>query len=91
VILASEGYPEKPVTGRVIEGLDSFANAPDVVVFHAGTRREGDGRVVTSGGRVLGVTALGGTLAEARHRAYEAARLIHFEGMQFRPDIAAEV
>ena len=91
VILASQGYPEKPVTGRVIEGLASLADAADVVVFHAGTRREDDGRIVTSGGRVLGVTALGDTLAEARQRAYEAAGRIHFEGMQFRPDIAAEV
>jgi phosphoribosylamine---glycine ligase len=91
VILASEGYPEKPLTGRVIEGLESAASAEDVVVFHAGTRRESDGRILTSGGRVLGVTALGDTLSEARHRAYEAAGKIHFEGMQFRPDIAVEV
>src|SRR5471032_214037 len=87
VILASQGYPEKPITGRVIEGLDALAGVSDVIVFHAGTRREADGRIVTSGGRVLGVTALGDTLAAARHRAYEAAAQIRFEGMQFRPDI----
>ncbi len=75
----------------MIEGLDTLADEADVIVFHAGTRRESDGRVVTSGGRVLGVTALGATLAEARQRAYEAAAQIRFEGMQFRPDIAAEV
>ena len=89
VILASEGYPEKPITGRVITGLESLAGAQDVVVFHAGTRRESDGRVVTAGGRVLGVTALGDTLAAARARAYEAAAQIHFDGVQFRCDIAA--
>lgn len=89
VILASENYPEKPLTGREIEGLESLAGADDVMVFHAGTRRESDGRIITSGGRVLGVTALGATLAAARERAYEAAAQIHFEGAQFRADIAA--
>ena len=89
VILASQGYPEKPILGRVIEGLDSLRGADDVLVFHAGTKREVDGRVVTSGGRVLGVTALGATLAAARDRAYEAAAQIRFEGMQFRRDLAA--
>ncbi len=91
VILASQGYPEKPVTGRAIEGLASLEDLENVFVFHAGTRRESDGRIVTSGGRVLGVTALGTTLAEARQHAYESAAKIHFDGMQFRPDIAAEV
>ena len=89
VILASQGYPEKPILGRVIEGLESGRGADDVIVFHAGTRREADGRDVTSGGRVLGVTALGATVAAARDRAYEAAAEIHFEGMQFRRDLAA--
>ena len=89
VILASQGYPEKPIVGRPIEGLESLRNADDVAVFHAGTRREADGRIVTSGGRVLGVTALGVTLAAARDRAYAAAAQIRFEGMQFRRDLAA--
>ncbi|OAI43464.1 phosphoribosylamine--glycine ligase [Verrucomicrobia bacterium SCGC AG-212-E04] len=89
VILASQGYPEKPIVGRAIEGLDALRGSDDIIVFHAGTRHEPDGRIVTSGGRVLGVTALGDTLAAARDRAYEAAARIRFEGMQFRRDLAA--
>jgi phosphoribosylamine--glycine ligase len=86
VVLASEGYPSSPVKGRVIEGLEAAAKMPDTVVFHAGTKREGD-RVVTSGGRVLGVTAIGETIVEAQQKAYAAVEQIHFEGMQFRTDI----
>jgi phosphoribosylamine--glycine ligase len=89
VVLASEGYPRAVVNGRRIDGLASVAGDPDVVVFHAGTRRQADGSFVTAGGRVLGVTARGGDVAEARARAYRAVDSIAFEGCQHRRDIAA--
>ncbi len=85
VILASGGYPEAYASGKEITGLaDATAT-----VFHAGTKRDGN-RIVTAGGRVLGVTALAPTLAEARDRAYAAAAGIQFDGVQFRTDIAAK-
>ncbi|RME41354.1 MAG: phosphoribosylamine--glycine ligase [Planctomycetota bacterium] len=87
VVMASEGYPGSYEKGKRIEGLQELARLPDVQVFHAGTRRVGDA-VFTSGGRVLGVTALGGDLEEARRRAYEAVDAIHFEGAFVRRDIA---
>jgi phosphoribosylamine--glycine ligase len=86
VVLASGGYPRAYAKGLPIQGLSAAAEDPDVVVFHAGTRRAGDG-FVTAGGRVLGVTARGGDVAEARERAYRAADLIQFEGKQLRRDI----
>lgn len=89
VVLASEGYPEKPRTGVVIRGLDAAGSKPGVTITHAGTKRGADGSIVTAGGRVLGVTALGQTLADARSRAYDAVGAISFAGMQFRTDIAA--
>lgn len=89
VVLASGGYPDNHPTGLPISGLEDAASIPDVMVFHAGTARR-DGRVVTAGGRVLAVSALGDDLAGARGRAYEAASLISFEGMQYRKDIAEE-
>jgi len=88
IVLAAGGYPEAPRTGDVIEGLDAAARIPGVQVFHAGTALR-EGKVVTAGGRVLGVTARGATLVEAHARAYQAAELISFEGRQFRHDIAA--
>ncbi len=87
VVLASGGYPAAFPTGKPITGLDAVAD-PDVFVFHAGTRLE-NGQTVTSGGRVLGVTALGRDLAEARVRAYDAADRITFDGRYLRRDIAA--
>jgi len=84
VVLASGGYPESSSTGDVIRGLDEVEGAE---VFHAGTA-ERDGEIVTSGGRVLGVTALGATPGEARECAYAAAERITFEGRQMRTDIA---
>jgi phosphoribosylamine--glycine ligase len=87
VVLASGGYPDKYDTGKPIHGLEVSASAPDVHVFHAGTRRE-NGTVVTAGGRVLAVTALGESLAAARARAYEAVSQIDFEGCHYRRDIA---
>lgn len=86
VVLASAGYPEAPEKGRVISGLEDLKNSKDVMVFHAGTRREG-GKVVSAGGRVLGVTAFGETYKDAIRTAYDAVGCIQFDGMQFRKDI----
>ena len=85
VVMASGGYPGSYASGKTIKGLDEV----DATVFHAGTRKDGAG-CVTAGGRVLGVTALAPTLAEARDRAYASVGKIHFEGAQFRTDIAAK-
>jgi phosphoribosylamine---glycine ligase len=89
VVLASAGYPASSSSGDEIRGLDAAA-AAGAIVFHAGTRADGD-RVVTAGGRVLGVTALGETPADARARAYAAVERIEFRGAQFRRDIGARV
>ncbi|NNL66811.1 MAG: phosphoribosylamine--glycine ligase [Myxococcales bacterium] len=88
VALASGGYPRSYEKGKPIAGLEEAAALDGVVVFHAGTRRGPDG-FVTNGGRVLGVTALGGSVAEARERAYAAADRITFEGRHLRRDIAS--
>ena len=87
IVLASGGYPGKYETGKLITGLDEAAKLRDVKVFHAGTKLN-QGRVLTDGGRVLAVTALGETLSDAKKRAYEAAAKIKFTGMHFRTDIA---
>jgi phosphoribosylamine--glycine ligase len=87
VILASGGYPGKYDTEKRIEGLQDAARLPEVRIFQAGTKRQ-DGKIVTSGGRVLAITALGESVTEARERAYAAIRQIHFEGCHFRRDIA---
>jgi phosphoribosylamine---glycine ligase len=89
VVMASAGYPGAVRKGRVIHGLEEAARLPHTKIFHAGTSRDGD-KIVTAGGRVLGVTALGGTLGEARDRAYLAVSKIQFDGAQFRRDIAAK-
>jgi phosphoribosylamine---glycine ligase len=88
VVLASAGYPGEPRTGVPIRGLSEVSGMDDVTVFHSGTALRA-GRVVTAGGRVLSVSALGSDLATARARAYEASSMISFEGMQFRRDVAA--
>jgi phosphoribosylamine--glycine ligase len=94
VVMASEGYPGHFERERVINNLEEAERMPDVKVFHAGTALRTDigagrdDRVVTDGGRVLGVTALGATLAEAQTRAYEAVRAIRFTGAWYRRDIA---
>jgi len=88
VVLASAGYPASSSSGNEIFGLDDFDIGPDVEVTHAATAAA-DGRLVTAGGRVLGLTGLGDGLAAAREAAYAAADLVHFEGMQLRHDIAA--
>src|SRR6266705_2609518 len=87
VVLASAGYPGKYEAGKSISGLDDAAKLEDVQIFHAGTRRE-QNEIVTSGGRVLAVTALGSTIDAARARAYEAVSRIHFENCHYRRDIA---
>lgn len=89
VVAASGGYPGSYATGKSIHGLEDVTDT-DAKVFHAGTRFGPDGSVVTSGGRVLAVTALGRGRPEARARAYAALSRIRFEGMQARTDIAAE-
>ncbi|HVY28515.1 MAG TPA: phosphoribosylamine--glycine ligase [Polyangiaceae bacterium] len=88
IVLAAHGYPDTPRKGDVIRGLEPAAAVPGVSVLHAGTARDAQGNVVTAGGRVLGVTGRGATLKEAHGRAYQAARLIEFDGMQYRRDIA---
>ncbi|MEZ4224924.1 MAG: phosphoribosylamine--glycine ligase [Polyangiaceae bacterium] len=87
VVIAAGGYPGHPAAGEEISGLDAAARVPGVTVLHAGTRREGE-RVLTAGGRVLGVTATADSLGEARARAYQAVDQIRFDGMQLRRDIA---
>lgn len=88
VVLASSGYPDTYQTGRPIAGIEEAEQIPDVIVFHAGTKIN-EGRLVTSGGRVLTVVARGGGYPEAIRRAYDAAARISFEGMHFRRDIGA--
>ena len=87
VVLASGGYPDKYETGKAISGLDEVEKFDDVHIFHAGTRRS-NGGIVTSGGRVLAVTALGSTIEAARARVYEAVSYIRFENCHYRRDIA---
>lgn len=87
VVLASGGYPGSYEKGKVILGIDDAEALEGVQVFHAGTAFNPDGELITAGGRVLNVVALGNTFEQARERAYEACDLIKFEGMQFRSDI----
>lgn len=92
VVLASEGYPEAPQTGRPITGLEEAAAVPEVTIAHAATARdEATGALLATGGRVLSVVARGTGFAEARSRAYEALAHIHLEGAHYRTDIAARV
>jgi len=86
VVMASGGYPGKFETGKEIRGLAEAGRVADVKVLHAGTKTAGDA-IVTSGGRVLGVTAVGDTLGAALQKAYEAVGKIQFEGMHYRKDI----
>ena len=87
VVLASGGYPNAYPTGLPIEGLEQVAHLSDVVAFHAGTKFDDAGNIVTNGGRVLGVTALGDDFAQARARAYAAVKNISFDHMHYRTDI----
>jgi phosphoribosylamine--glycine ligase len=88
VVMASGGYPGKYEPGMAISGLDEAKRIPDVMVFHAGTTKNSAGKVVTSGGRVLGVTALGETISKAKAQAYKAVEKITFEGVYYRKDIS---
>lgn len=89
VVLASGGYPRAFETGKAIDGIDDAERDPEVVVFHAGTKRAPTGGFSTAGGRVLGVTARGASFAVARERAYAACARIRFEGLHLRRDIGA--
>ena len=92
VVLASEGYPEAPQTGRAITGLEEASAVPEVTIAHAATARDAaTGALLATGGRVLSVVARGTGFAEARSRAYEALAHIHLEGAHYRTDIAARV
>ena len=91
VVLASAGYPETSSSGDVIVGTETIDREDDVDVIHAGTARDGDGRLVTAGGRVLAITAVGSSVADARAKAYEGVASISFPGAQHRHDIAASV
>ncbi len=90
VVMASAGYPESASLDDVIVGAETLDREPDVHVFHAGTARREDGRLVTAGGRVLAVVAVGSGLADARAKAYEGVHSITFAGAQARTDIALD-
>ena len=90
VVLASGGYPGSYEKGKPITGLDDVAKLDDVMVFHAGTAIK-DGNIVTNGGRVLNVCAMGADLKEAQQRANAACEMIHFEGAFYRHDIGYRV
>ena len=88
VVMASEGYPNAYEKGRVIRGLEEAAQLPDVKVFHAGTTHDADKNVVTNGGRVLGVTAMGNSISAAKLQAYKAVKCIRWDGAWCRKDIS---
>ncbi len=90
VVVAAEGYPGSPRLGDEIHGLDAASRVEGVTVFCAGVAAGGDGRLLTSGGRVLDVTALGPDIATARQRAYQAVACLSWPGLHVRTDIAAK-
>ena len=87
VMLASQGYPDQYEKGKVISGIH---DSKDVMIFHAGTK-ESDGNILTNGGRVLAISALGKTLNEALEKSYRAASVIEYEGKYYRKDIGKDV
>jgi len=91
VVLASDGYPVKYEKGFPIEGLEKFEGKEDVFCFHAGTKFDESGRIVTNGGRVLGITALGDDLKDARRKAYEATEWVSFDNKYMRHDIGKAI
>ncbi len=91
VVLATEGYPLRPRTGDVIEGIEEADALPDVAVFRAGVTRDDRGRWLTAGGRVLAVTGLGADLPAARSTAYDAVSRISWPSMRYRTDIADKI
>lgn len=86
IILASKGYPGNYTKGKIIRGISQAEQVKDVVVFHSGTKKQ-EKKLVTNGGRVLGVSAIGENLDQALQKAYRAVKIIHFDGMQYRKDI----
>jgi phosphoribosylamine--glycine ligase len=86
VVMTSGGYPNAYERGKVIHGLNDVMKMKDIMVFHAGTEKQ-DESIVTSGGRVLGITALGRDTQDAVERVYKAIRLVRFEGAHYRKDI----
>jgi phosphoribosylamine--glycine ligase len=90
VVVAAENYPDTPRTGDRIRGLKKAEAVEGVHVIHAGTKLDDEGKVVSAGGRVLAVVALGTDLVEARERAYDGVELVHLEGSQFRTDIGGK-
>jgi phosphoribosylamine--glycine ligase len=86
IVMASGGYPDKYQNGKIISGLNEVAAMDDVMVFHAGSAYDNE-NIVTTGGRVLGVTALGEDIGKAKDKAYEAVSKIYFDGMHYRKDI----
>ena len=91
VVIASGGYPESYEKGKIITGLEKFDGQTQFRCYHAGTAFDQDGNTVTSGGRVLGIVAIGDTLKEARANAYKAAGLVHFDKMYMRSDIGKAI
>jgi phosphoribosylamine---glycine ligase len=91
LVMASTGYPDKPRTGIAIEGIQEAAKMEDVTIFHAGTKLDSSGNVITAGGRVLNVVATAATASEARKKVYAAAAKIRSTGLQWRTDIATEI
>jgi phosphoribosylamine--glycine ligase len=89
VVMAAQGYPGSYPKGMEVRGIEEAETLDQVKVFHAGTKAEG-GKVYSTGGRVLGVTALGADLAQARERAYEAVQRIQFDNSHYRTDIGAK-
>lgn len=87
IVLASGGYPGDYEKGKIINGIANAEKEEDIIIFHAGTKLNENGKLVTNGGRVLGVSAIGKTLEEALAKAYKAIEKISFEGMQYRKDI----
>jgi phosphoribosylamine--glycine ligase len=88
--VAAENYPDTPRTGDRIRGLKKVDELDGVHVIHAGTKLDDDGKVVSAGGRVLAVVALGSDLVDAREKAYDGVELVQLEGAQFRTDIAGK-
>ena len=91
VVLASDGYPVSYEKGFEVTGLEKFEGKDDYYCFHAGTKFDAEGRVVTNGGRVLGITATGATLKEARAKAYEATEWVSFANKYMRHDIGKAI
>ncbi len=91
VVLASDGYPLAYEKGLPITGFEAFADKDDYFCFHAGTKFDENGNIVTNGGRVLGISALGSDLKEARAKAYEATEWIHFDNKYMRHDIGKAI